>query len=117
MLKVVALLARKQGMSRDAFIRHYENTHAPLARRLFPQMLDYRRNYVDLAGAIIATGASVPDFDSVTEIWFRDRSDYEAMLASHADPAIGLLIDQDEENFLDRSKTRFFVVEEHGQSG
>ena len=116
MFKVIALLARKPGMSREAFIRHYETTHAPLGRKLFPQMVGYRRNYVDLTGAIIAAGAGAPDFDVVTEIWFSDRASYEAMLASHAsDPAVGSLIDQDEENFLDRSKTRFFIVEEHGE--
>lgn len=114
MLKVIALLARKPGMSREAFIQHYESTHAPLGRRLFPQMVHYKRNYVDLSGAIIGPDAAPPDFDSVTEIWFRSRADFEAMLASHADPAIGHQIDSDEENFLDRGKTRFFIVEEHG---
>ena len=113
MLKVVALLARKPGMSREDFIHHYETVHAPLARRLLPQMADYKRNYVDLGGAIIGPGTSTPDFDSVTEIWFHSRADLEAMLAPNAIPAIGEEIARDEDKFLNRGKTRFFVVEEH----
>ena len=114
MLKVIALLTRKPGMSRNAFIVYCESMHVPLVSRLFPQILDYRRNYVELAGAFVAPGAAPPDFDSISEIWFRNRDDYDAMLAAHANPSIGSQIDRDEENFLDRSKTRFFMVEELG---
>lgn len=114
MLKVIALLARKPGMSREAFIRHYETTHAPLGRKLFPQMIDYRRNFIDLTGVIYGESAGPPDFDVITEIWFKDRVSYEAMLASNENPEIGSQIAVDEDNFLDRSKTRFFMVEEYG---
>ena len=114
MLKVIALLTRKRGMSRNDFIMHYESMHVPLVRKLFPQILDYRRNYVELSGAIIAPDAAPPDFDSITEIWFRNRDAYDAMLAARAKPSIGGQIDREEENFLDRTKTRFFIVEEHG---
>jgi len=69
---------------------------------------------MELARAIIARDAAPPDFDWITEIWFRNREAYDAMLAAHANPSIGGQIDRDEENFLDRTKTRFFIVEEHG---
>ena len=61
---------------------------------------------------IMALGMAAPDFDVVTELWFADRAADEAMLAAHARPEVGGAIAADEENFLDRSKTRFFVVEE-----
>ena len=54
------------------------------------------------------------DFDVVTEIWFADRAGYERMLAEHAKPGVGDAIATDEKNFLDSSKTRFFVVNETG---
>jgi hypothetical protein len=114
LLKVIALLTRKPGMSRNAFIVYCESMHVPLVSRLFPQIFDYRRNYVELSGAFIAPGAAAPDFDSISEIWFRSRNDYDAMLAARATPSIGSRIDRDEDNFLDRSKTRFFMVEELG---
>jgi hypothetical protein len=68
LLKVIALLTRKPGMSRNAFIVYCESVHVPLVSRLFPQILDHRRNYVELSGAMIAPGALPPDFDSITEI-------------------------------------------------
>lgn len=114
MFKVIALLSRKPGLSREAFIEYYETRHVPLIWSLFPYIAEYRRNFVDLAGAIIADGASAPDFDSVTELWFHDRAGYDAMLSAHATTDAGPRIAEDEENFLDRSKTRFFIVDEHG---
>ena len=69
---------------------------------------------MELAHVIIARDAAPPDFDSITEIWFRNREAYDAMLAAHANPSIGGQIDRDEENFLDRTKPRLLIVEEHG---
>ena len=48
----------------------------------------------------------------ITEIWFADRAAYEAAMARHAQPEVAAAIAADEENFLDRSKTRMFVVDE-----
>jgi uncharacterized protein (TIGR02118 family) len=114
MFKVIALLRRKSGISRDEFIRHYETSHVPLALRVFPMIARYQRNYVDITDAIIAPETFPPDFDSITELWFETKADYQAMLAANADPDIGNQIAQDEEMFLDRGKTRLFIVEEAG---
>ncbi len=115
MFKVIALLAKKPGLTREQFIDYYENNHAPLICKLLPMTLEYRRNFLDLEGAIIFPGATAPDFDVVTEIYYKDRDAYDAMLASHAnDPSVGEAIARDEENFLDRAKTRLIIVEEHG---
>jgi hypothetical protein len=112
MFKVIALLSAKTDISKTAFIDYYESRHAKLIWSLFPWIIEYRRNFVDLTGAIIGSAASPPDFDVVTELWFRDRADYDRMLATHADPAVGGAVAADEENCFDRSKTRFFIVEE-----
>ncbi len=114
MFKVVALLTRKPDLPKADFIRYYEDHHVPLIYSLFSNIREYRRSFVDLTGAIILPGAAPPDFDVITELWFDDRAGYDHMLALHADPAVAGAIATDEENFLDRSKTRMFVVEEHG---
>jgi uncharacterized protein (TIGR02118 family) len=114
--KVIALLSKKPGLSRDEFIEYYETKHVPLIRRLLPQIQEYRRSFLDLNGAIIAAEVSPPDFDVVTEFWFADRAAYEGTLATYGDPSVGDTIRQDEENFLDRSKMRFIVVDEYGAS-
>ncbi len=114
MFKCIALLKCKEGLSRAAFIDYYENQHAPLIRRLLPDIVEYRRNFIDLAGAFLPAGDAGPDFDVITEIWFADRAAYDRFLARSADPDIARQIAEDEENLFDRSATRMVVVEEKG---
>jgi hypothetical protein len=114
MYKAIALLKRKAGLSREAFIDYDENHHAPLILATHPQICGYRRNFIDLEGAFIYPGATAPDFDVITELWYADRAAYEEAIAMFTDnPDIAARIGADEENFLDRSKTRMFIVEEH----
>lgn len=113
MLKCVALLKRKAGMPQDAFVAYYETRHAPLIISLAPQILAYRRNYVDRAGAFEFGGATI-DFDVVTELFFADRAAYDSFAARCAEPDVARQIAEDEENVFDRTATRMMVVEEHG---
>jgi hypothetical protein len=110
--KVMALLGKKPGLSKAEFIDHYENRHVPLIKGMFDGIVEYRRSYVDLTGAILSDGVAPPDFDVVTELWFKDRAGYEAMLAGPGNPEIAKRVADDEDHFLDRTKTRFFVVDE-----
>ncbi|MCX7282940.1 MAG: nuclear transport factor 2 family protein [Novosphingobium sp.] len=110
-MKVIALLRKKDGLSREAFIAYYETRHAPLILALLPHIAGYRRNYVERAGAFTSPVTAM-DFDSVTEMRFACRAHYDAFLAAAADPHIAGLIAQDEENVFDRAATRMFVVDE-----
>ncbi|WP_024794395.1 EthD domain-containing protein [Tomitella biformata] len=114
MIKAIALLTRRAGLTRAEFIDYYENSHAPLIRRLLPQIREYRRNFVDLEGALRAPGVPDPTFDVITELWFDDRAGYAAMLATHGQPEIRAQIEADEARFLDRGKTIQFLVDEAG---
>lgn len=114
MHKVIALIKRKPGMSRADFMAYYEASHAPLARKCFPQIVQYRRNFIDLTGAIMAPGVADPDFDSVTQIWYRDRAAYDEMLSTHFMAGVQETIENDERNFLDQSMTRMLKVDERG---
>lgn len=113
MFKVVALLARKQGLSRAEFIDYYETRHVPLITEVLPPFRGYRRNYLEHEGRLAPPGAPATDFDVLSEFLFDDRAGYDAMLAAYADPATAARIAADEENFLDRSRTRMHVVEVH----
>ena len=46
MVKMIALLRRKAGMSREDFIQYYETKHVPLILKHVKIMADYRRSYV-----------------------------------------------------------------------
>lgn len=108
--KVVALLTKRADLTQEAFIDYYESRHAPLILASFPSIVAYRRNYADFTEAF-ASAAAPFDFDVVTEIGFTARAGYDDMLARHAQPAIAEAIAADETNFLDRLRTRMFVVE------
>jgi hypothetical protein len=116
MFKVVALIKKKPGMSKADFIAYYEANHAPLARKCFPQIVQYRRNFIDLDNSIIMPGMEPPDFDSITEIWYRDREAYDEMLSTHFMAGVQEIIEGDERNFLDQSMTRMLRVETHGNN-
>ena len=113
-VKVIAMLKRKSGLTDDEFVAYYETRHAPLILSIAPQIRDYRRNYLRQEGAILADGATQPDFDVVTELWFDDKSAFDAAMAAFTAPANAARIARDEENVFDRSRTMFFVVTERG---
>src|ERR1700722_2795021 len=113
MFKTVGLLKQKDALSRDAFIRNYETVHVPLMRSLLPQITEYRRNYLNRSLAVIAPGAPDPDFDVITEIYFADRSAYEAAMTLSADPVVWKQMSADAELIFDMSKTRLFAVDEY----
>jgi hypothetical protein len=57
------------------------------------------------------------DFDVTTELGFPDRAALFVWLAQLAEPGVGEQVAADEEKFLDRSRTRTYVVDEHVTSG
>ena len=111
--KVIALLKRRADLTREQFIDYYENRHAPLILEVTPGIIAYRRNFADFEGAYVFPEAAPFDFDVVTELWYEDRAAYDHAMAVTATPEVWSRIEADEMNFLDRGKTRLFVVEEH----
>ena len=111
MFKVLAFLTKRNGTTVEAFVDYYENHHVPLILKLAPAPLVYKRRY--LGEALTREGGDV-DFEVVTELGFADRAAYFAWMAELAD-ARGQ-VGEDEARFLDRSRTRAFVVEEHPTS-
>lgn len=111
-LKVIAMLRKRADISREDFIRYYEQNHVPLILSLLPGIVEYRRNFTVFEGAYVNDGAAPFDFDVLTEIRFANRAAYDAAMAVAADPAVAQRIAEDETNFLDSTGNRLFVVEE-----
>ena len=109
MVKAIALIKRKPGLSREEFVRHYEEVHAPLAVKYFPTLKRYVRNHI-----ITPLGAEEPEFDCITEFWYEDMEGLQAVVDALGDyeTEIGQIFRDDEETFMDRSKTVAFLVEE-----
>jgi uncharacterized protein (TIGR02118 family) len=112
-IKVMILIAKKEGITNEQFRHHYETVHAPLAMRLLPMVKEYRRNFIDRDSIRLRDGsAAAPDFDVVTEMVFASEQDYAAFKARIAEPEVMAQIRADEANFLDGRTVRHTMVEE-----
>jgi uncharacterized protein (TIGR02118 family) len=111
MLKVFGFLAKRQDLETEAFIDYYENHHVPLVLSLAPTPTVYKRNYLVRGDEFNREGATT-DFDVITELVFPDRATFVNWIEKLSVEAIGA----DEEKFLDRSRTRAYVIEERVSS-
>lgn len=74
MFKVISLLKRKEGMSREDFYNWAKNEHPKLAVGL-PNIRGYRANVARLDEPEAA-------FDAVSEMWFDDAAAFDAAFAT-----------------------------------
>ncbi len=74
MLKVMSLLKRKEGMSREEFYNWAKNEHPKIALQL-PNIRGYRANAARLDEPEAA-------FDGVSEMWFDDAASFDAAFAA-----------------------------------
>lgn len=121
MTKLIALLKRKPGISKEDFIAHYENNHAPLILRHFgDHIIDYTRSYLDYGHPLSYAGpgkeaiAGEAPFDVVTTLRFRTPADLDAMMAVGRRPEVSREIAEDEEKFLDRTANQIIISPQDG---
>ena len=116
MFKVLGFLTKKKGMKMQDFIDYYENKHVPLICSLAPTPSLYKRRYIVRGEELTQEGGAV-NFDVMTELGFPDRTAFLAWMAKLSGPEAGPQVAADEAKFLDRSRTRAYVVDEHVTSG
>ena len=107
MFKVYAYLTKRAGLSTTAFIDYYENQHVPLVLSLAPMPKVYKRNYIFRGDEANREAPSI-DFDVITELAWDDRSGFQEWLTKLGVAEIAI----DEAQFLDRGKTRAYVIDE-----
>ena len=113
MIKVVTLLTRKPGMSREAFIKHYETHHRKIGEKYLGGFaVKYQRRYLTVADAANHAPTELP-FDVLMEIWFPDQHTMDAAMALIASAAAQEEIAADEERLFDRDLIRSYTVEEY----
>jgi uncharacterized protein (TIGR02118 family) len=80
MIKLVALFKRPEDV--EEFDRHYEDTHAPLMRKV-PGMerMEVTRNLRAFRGE--------PEYYLIAEMYFRDKESFDAAMASEENRAAG----------------------------
>jgi uncharacterized protein (TIGR02118 family) len=100
MVKLIALVRKRDGMEREAFRRYWLDAHAPLAAAI-PGMRGYRINVAGDPGAM-----NPAPYDGSAEIWF---DTLEAMEAGLASPQ-GVIAGEDTAHFA--ASIEFLVTEE-----
>jgi uncharacterized protein (TIGR02118 family) len=105
-IKIVTLLKRKAGMTREEFSRYWEEEHGPLVLRVIPEVKRYVQSH-----AVRLPGGGEPQIDGLAELFLDDLESLRALTDFYLSDA-GKVIREDEEKFIDRSKMVFFVAEE-----
>jgi uncharacterized protein (TIGR02118 family) len=109
--KVFAYLSKRSDITTEAFIDYYENHHVPLVLSLATMPTVYKRNYLVPGDAANRESPSI-EFDVITEMVWDDRAGFENWIATLGVEAIAT----DEANFLDRSKTKAYVIDERASA-
>ncbi len=109
MIKISIFLTRRADLTHNEFVIYWTEKHTPMLAELPPGAIQVHR-YVQL----LPTGEEIPgigtaEIDGVAELWVDSVSDAAAWFTSETYAAV---IAADEENFLDRSATRFFYSAE-----
>lgn len=113
MIKIITLLTRKPGMSREAFIEHYETHHRKIGEKYLGGFaLKYQRRYLQSAGLREQEG-DVPPFDVLMEIWYPGQEALNGALAVLSTDEAQAEITADEERLFDRDLIRSYTVEEY----
>lgn len=102
MTKVMFLLQKRPDMSREAFRRHWRDTHAPLAA----QLPGIRRLVLNHPLRDAAQGT--PAYDGIAEQWYASSDAVRVALSS---PELQTAL-ADGPNFLDMDALRMLVLEE-----
>lgn len=113
MIKMVTLMRRKPGLSREAFIDRYENGHRLIGERyLRGHASRYVRRFLQPLGTPGRAASAESEYDVLMEIWFPDRAAFDAAMAAISAPEAAREIAEDEARLFDRDSLRSFTVEE-----
>ncbi len=113
MIKAIGLLKRRKGMTVAEFRAYYESRHRLIGEKYLTGCASrYVRRYLNPSERHEARQPTDSEYDVVLEIWYPSRVAYEAAAARLSTPEAVREIVADEERLFDRSKNRFYTVEE-----
>lgn len=116
MIKIIAVLKRKKGTTREEFRQHYEASHAEMAKKYMGHLLvEYRRNYLPELPRLTdpENGLQYDDLgpDVITEICIRDEAAVKEFYEIFGDDNLQKMFVDDEKRFLDRDISRWGIAE------
>lgn len=112
MATLIVCIKRRPGMTHEAFLTYWRETHAPLLAACgdFTRHLDgYVQFHPIRRTSPVATMFGVSsDYDGVAMLTFRDP---DAMVAAFAEPAYLRDVQPDEPNFVDLTASMSFIAD------
>ena len=109
MIKVIMVVKRKQGVSREEFYKYWKDVHGPLVAQHIPHMKKYVQNhFVEIPG-------NEYEGDGIIETWYDDIESFqESMEFNKTARARDLGLGEDWAKIADMSEEpMMWVVEEH----
>ncbi|MBL7120093.1 MAG: EthD domain-containing protein [Dehalococcoidia bacterium] len=106
MIKVITLLKRKQGLSREQFSKYWRETHASIALATHPAMRGYVQNH-----AVKLMPEGEPEYDGIAETFYDDMESLQeafVRMQSEGGKAAGDSL----EKFVDTSRMVSIITEE-----
>ena len=108
MIKLVAMLKRKPGLTHEEFMDHWLNRHAPLIAST-PEIARHIVRYEQLPRTGHADWMGSDGIDGITVQWMTGPEAFEAFVS---EPKYAELIEPDEQAFLDRDAFVWMITEE-----
>ncbi|HEX4189166.1 MAG TPA: EthD domain-containing protein [Solirubrobacteraceae bacterium] len=118
MIKLVFMVKRREGMTREEFQRYWREEHAELVKR-HAELLRIRRYMqthardTDLDHAISGSRGSEPrEYDGVAELWWDSIDDLVQAATSEEGQAAQQALLEDERRFIDVANSPIWLGEE-----
>ena len=113
MIKLIAPMKRRPGMSVDEFRDYYESTHRLLGEKyLAGYATKYLRRFID---PLPDRNGELrePEYDVLLEIWYPDQETFAACRKKLSEPDIAREIREDEKKLFDTRYMRSYLLNEH----
>lgn len=104
MIKIISLLRRKEGMTHEEFVHHWENVHGPMLKHI-PEVRRYVQSHI-VTERHTPVGAIDGEIDGIVELWYDDVETLDRVWASSAVTEIA----EDTRHFIGAIKS--FIVDE-----
>ena len=105
MVKLIAMMKRKPGLTQDEFSKYWKEIHALVALKNIPGLEKYVQNHQ------VKLNDREPAYDGIAELWFKDMESFKYMSKWYRSDE-GKVLRDDEARFMDTSKMVSYVCEE-----
>jgi len=118
MIKLVYCLRKRADISSEELVRYWLNEHGPLVRKFAAaiQAKKYVQSHTvapELNQLFRDSRGLAEPYDGITEVWWDELASLKAGMESEAGRAAHQALMEDEAKFVDFSRSRVFMTEEH----